>query len=124
MITAWTHPRQATEGCQRSSKLFVRLRGAASLVALSPLPLASRLLKRNIQLARQLQDKKNLPMLSGRQTAFTTYAFLKVKDFQRREIGINDLLKIELDNDNLIKFDQDWENIRMALDKEPEEDLV
>ena len=37
---------------------------------------------------------------------------------------MNDLLNIESVNDNLKKFDEAWENILMALDKAPEDDLL
>ena len=74
-----------------------------------------------MQLAEQVQEKKNRPMLTGRQIAFTIYAFFKINDVQRKVIGTNDLLNIELVNDHVKKFDEAWQNILIGLKKEPED---
>ena len=62
-------------------------------------------------------------MLTRRQIAFIIYAFFKINDVQGRTTSINELLNIELFNDNLIQFDQAWEETVMAPEQEPEEDL-
>ena len=80
--------------------------------------------KRKLQLAEELQEKKKLPMLTGKQVAFTIHAFVETKDVQRRVTGMNDLLNFGLVNDNVKKFDDAWERIPMALEKGPEDDLL
>ena len=79
--------------------------------------------KRKIQLAEEIPEKKNLPMWTGRQIALMIYRF-KINDVQRRVPGMNDLLDIELLNDSLKTLDEAWENILMAPEKEPEDDLL
>ena len=76
-----------------------------------------------VQVAEALPKLKNLPMLTGRQIAFMTYAYCKVNDVQERAMSMNDLLNIELVKGNLTKFDQAWEENSMALEKQPEADL-
>ena len=66
--------------------------------------------KRADWLVEEIQEKENLPMLTGRQIAFMVYAFFNFHDHQRGVVGMNDLLNIELVNDNLKTFDEAWEN--------------
>ena len=46
------------------------------------------MIKRQTQLAEQIQESKNLPMLTGRQTASRIYVSFKIDDVQVRAIGI------------------------------------
>ena len=52
------------------------------------------------------------------------HAILKINDVQRRATNTNDLLHIELVHENLRKLDQAWEEPLMALEEEPEADLL
>ena len=77
--------------------------------------------KRKVHKAEELQDKTNLPMLTGRQIAFMIYAYFKINVVQDRAISMNDELSSECVNDNLNEFEQTWKETLMALEKEPEE---
>ena len=77
-----------------------------------------------MQVAKELEEKKNLPLLTGRQIAFMICAFFEINNVHGRAMSMNDLLNIEVVNDILKKFDQAWEETLMALEKEPEADLV
>ena len=63
-------------------------------------------------------------MLTGRQSAFTICAFLSINDVQVRAISVNGLLNIKLVNDNHEKFEPSWEEPLIALEKEPQGDLL
>ena len=62
--------------------------------------------------------------MTRRQIASMIYVFLKINDVQVTATSMNDLLNVELVNDSLKRFDQSWEETLMALEKEPEGDLV
>ena len=51
--------------------------------------------KRKVQVAQELQEKKNLPMLTGRQFAFMINVHFKINDVQMRIMSMNDLLNIK-----------------------------
>ena len=50
---------------------------------------------------RRIARKENLPMLTGRQTAFEIYGFFKINDVQGQAKNMHDMLNIEMVNDNL-----------------------
>ena len=76
-------------------------------------------LERNVQVAEEIQEKKNLLMLTRRQIALMIHAFIQIIDVRGKAKNMNDLLNIEL----VKKFDQAWEDTLMALEREPKADL-
>ena len=61
-----------------------------------------------------ISRKERLPMLTGRQIAYQICAYFKINDVHRIAFGMNDLLNIELRNDNLMMFDQSWDETLTA----------
>ena len=59
---------------------------------------------RKVEVADEMQEKKGLPMLTGRQIAF-----FRSNDTKGGAIGMNDLLNIELRSATLKIFDRAWE---------------
>ena len=106
-ITGSTHPRQAADWFskidQATSTQHVDEALDSQIAKGSDKRLHSEF-KRKVEVADETQEKKGLPMLTGRQIAF-----FRSKDIQGRAIGMNDLLNIELRSDTLKMFDRAWE---------------
>ena len=90
--------------------------GATRCVVISWIPI----LRKGVLTIKREEESPDV----DRPIASTIFSFFKMDDVQRRVIGVNDLLNIELVNDKLKQFDDAWEETLMALEEEPEEDLL
>ena len=127
MITGSTHPQTPAEWLAKidqatsmqdldnvgavSDDDHISCETVDSQTAKSPMKIMKPEFRTPVQLAEEIQEKKNLPILTRGQIAFMIHAFLKIKGVQRRVVGMDDFLNIELVNDKLKKFDDAWENI-------------
>ena len=75
--------------------------------------------KRKVEVADEMQEKKVLPTLTGRQIAC-----FKSNDIRGGAIGMNDLLNIEWRSDNLKMFDRAWDETWMAMEIGPDVALL
>ena len=71
----------------------------------------------NPELNEQIQEKKNLSMLTTGKITFTIYAFFNINDVKRRIFGMSDLLNMELVTDSLKKYYEAWDNVLMATEE-------
>ena len=69
--------------------------------------------KRKLQVLEQNQERKMLPILTGRQIVYQMFAFFKINYTQGRVMTLSDLLNTELYNGNLRVINKTWDKIRI-----------
>ena len=63
-------------------------------------------------------------MLTGWQIMLQFFSLFDINKTQGREVGLTDLLNIELYNDNLKQFNQAWEEMLLSLDRGVDEEML
>ena len=63
-------------------------------------------------------------MLTGRQIAFKIFEHFKISEVEGALLDVRDLVALELKGDNLRAFDTAWDEILLAMKKEPEEEIL
>ena len=56
-------------------------------------------------------------MLTSKQLKYQIFALFDISKKQGTAMGLSDLLSIELHTDNLKNFNQEWEEMRLSLEK-------
>ena len=68
--------------------------------------------------------QKEKRIFLGRQVAWMIYEYFKVSDTNESVLDLDEILKVELENDNLQPFNTRWDETIIVMKKQPDEEIL